>query len=284
MSDTEPDLFDLVGPEPGARPGWLGLVVDNRQLFDALQDDWLKPLSPETGWLMGVNGYLDGPSQADGNRIPIRVRFEFAKLPDLDVRLFRDGQWQLTPLSEVDNADTAVFWPGALPLFSSFALSVGSEEQRIRLQSMAKRASNIDLPETSVNCTIQASSRRAEPPPVPGTATGILIPEAQDALRGAVSMALWAVPRIDPWLDLLAESLSARPAKLPEVAAAVDAAWWRFPPWIKSKDAKPSSVQDRLWLSAADVFASPNPQDRGKQQTRLRRRHLGRVRHLKHEP
>ena len=258
MSDAGPDLFELAESEPGTRPEWLGLVVDNRQLFDALQDDWLRPPASETGWLMGVNGYPGGLGHTEGNRMSIRARFDFTKLPAVEVHVFRDGQWQQTPLSDVGDTDAALLWPGALPLFSIPALSVASEEQRIRLRSMAKRASNIDLPETTVDGAIRTSSLPAAPPPAPGTATGILIPEAQDALRGAISMALWAVPRIDPWLDLLSESLSARPAKLPEVAAAVDAHWWRFPPWARSTDANATSVQDRLWLSAADVFASPN--------------------------
>lgn len=258
MSDAQQDL-NYQAAEQGTRPEWLGLVVDNRQLFDALQDDWLRPPASQAGWLMGVNGYPSGLGRIEGNRMSIRARFDFAKLPAVDVHVFRDSRWQQTPLSDVAVTDAALLWPGALPLFSSPALSVASEEQRIRLRSMAKRASNIDLPETTVNGAARTSSPPAPLPPAPGTATGILIPEAQDALRGAVSMALWAVPRIDPWLDLLSESLSTRPAKLPEIATAVDANWWRFPPWARSTDAKPVGAQDRLWLSAADVFASPNP-------------------------
>ena len=171
----------------------------------------------------------------------------------------RGGRWQQMPLSNVDDTDAALLWPGALPLFSTPALSVASEEQRIRLRSMAKRASNIDLPETTVNDASQTSSPPVAPPPAQETPTGILIPEAQDALRGAISMALWAVPRIDPWLDLLSESLSAQPTKLPEAAAAVDANWWRFPPWARSAEANATGVQDRLWLGAVDVLASPTP-------------------------
>lgn len=261
MSDAQQDLNYQTAAETDTRPDWLGLVVDNRQLFDALQDDWLRPPASETGWLMGVNGYPGGLGQTQGHRMSIQARFDFAKLPAVDVHVFRDGRWQQAPLFDVADTDAALLWPGALPLFSSSALSVASEEQRIRLRSMAKRASNIDLPETTINGVVWTSSPPAPLPPALGTATGIgiRIPEAQDALRGAVSMALWAVPRIDPWLDLLSESLSTQPAKLPEVAAAVDASWWRFPPWARSTGADPVGVQDRLWQSAAEVFASPNP-------------------------
>lgn len=259
MSDAQQNLNYQTQAEPGIRPKWLGLVVDNRQLFDALQDDWLRPPASETGWLMGVNGYRGALDHTEGNRMSIRACFDLARLPSVDVRVFRDGRWQQMPLSDVDDTDAALLWPGALPLFSTPALSVASEEQRIRLRSMAKRASNIDLPETTVNDASQTSSPPVAPPPAQETPTGILIPEAQDALRGAVSMALWAVPRIDPWLDLLSESLSAQPTKLREAAAAVDAGWWRFPPWARSVAANATSVQDRLWLAAVDVFASPDP-------------------------
>lgn len=84
------------------------------------------------------------------------------------------------------------------------------------------------------------------------------VPETYDAMRGAVCMALWAVPRIDPWLDLLTETLSIRPQRLSDAAKAVDASWWRFPPWMRSTDASPSGPQEHLWLAASTVFKSAN--------------------------
>ena len=254
MPGAERDLFDFV-ESPCSRPDWFGLVMDNRRLFDALQDGWLRPLPPRTGSLAGVNAYLSESGETDGNRISVRVQLDFAKLPEVEVLAFRDDRWQQLLLSQVSATDAAVFWPGALPLFATRNLSVASEEQRVRLLSIGKRISNIDVPETSISCVVQDAPLPSTPPPE--LSAGLVIPETEDSMRGAISMALWAVPRIDPWLDLLAESLSSHPARLSEVAAAVDASWWRFPPWTRTKDAKPIGVQERLWLGAVDAFLSP---------------------------
>ena len=253
MPGVERDLFDLVESSI-SRPDWLGLVMDNRRLFDALQDGWLRP-PPRDGSLAGVNAYLSESAEIGGNRISVRVQLDFAKLPEVEVLAFRDNRWQQMLLSHVSATDAAVFWPGALPLFSTRSLFVASEEQRIRLSSIGKRISNIDVPETSISCVVQDGPLPSTPPPE--LSAGLVIPETEDSMRGAISMALWAVPRIDPWLDLLAESLSSHPAKLSEVAAAVDASWWRFPPWTRPKDAKPIGVQERLWLGAVDALLSP---------------------------
>ena len=256
MARAEPDLFDFAGADRAVRPDWLGLVVDNRQLFEALQDDWLRPPLDAAGWFAGINTYLSGLREPEGHRIFIHARLDFARLPNVDVVACRDGRWQQVLLSDVHASDAAVFWPGALPLFSSPTLSVASDEQRVRLSSMGKRIANIELPETDVNCDVQASPMPTAP--LPELSSSIKIPLAQDSVRGAISMALWAIPRIDPWLDLLTESLSTGSARLTEAADGVDAGWWRFPPWARSAGANPTSVQDRLWLAATDVFSSPD--------------------------
>ena len=41
-------------------PAWFGFVIDNRQLLDALQDGWLRPMAPRTGMTIGVGTYVRG--------------------------------------------------------------------------------------------------------------------------------------------------------------------------------------------------------------------------------
>ena len=52
-------------------PDWLGLVIDNRRLFDALQDGWLRPSG--SGVPVGVGAYVGNPQEAFGNRIPVII-------------------------------------------------------------------------------------------------------------------------------------------------------------------------------------------------------------------
>lgn len=254
MSGEQQSIFDLVEGQHDSRPDWLGVGLDNRRLFDALQDGWLRPRPGHSGTLVGANVHLSETKDPDGHRIPVRLKVEAAKLPDVGVVAFRDSHWQRMPLSEVSESDAAVFWPGPLPLFSIVDLCVSSEEHRVRLSSIGKRVSNIEVPVASVGYAGRDTPAPSSPPPE--VDVGIIIPETYDAMRGAISMALWAVPRIDPWLELLTEALSARPQRLSDVATAVDASWWRFPPWMRAVSTSPSGSQERLWLAASDVFRS----------------------------
>ena len=241
-------LWDVPQGDPAK---WLGLVTDNRRLFDALQNDWLRPLPTRKGSVVGVNAHVRESGEANANRIPVRIRVDVATLPDWPVFAYRDGHWQRVPLSRVTTTDCAVFWPGALPLFQCPSLTVSTAEQRVRLLSIGKRVSNVEVPEVGVDC-LERDLSPPDPPTDAGTA--LAIPESEDRIRGALSMAIWAVPRIGPWLDVLTESLACRAERLPERAVDVDASWWRFPPWVEFRDPKPLGAQERLWLAALAVL------------------------------
>ena len=256
MSGEQQSLFGLVESPEGSRTDWLGLSIDYRRLFEALQDGWLRPPPADSGSLVGVNGHMCDAEEPDGNRVRVRIRIDIARLPNVEVLTLRDDHWQTMSLSSVVATDAAVFWPGPLPLFSSINLCVSSEEQRVRILSIGKRISNVEVPVVRVSGDARDIPRPAKPSVVSGG--GLTVPETHDAVRGAISMALWAVPRIDPWLELLTASLSAWSQKLSDVAEAVDASWWRLPPWMRAKSATPCGVEERLWLAASEVFASPD--------------------------
>ena len=251
-------LFDTVqlADEQGDAPDpiWLGIITDNRRLFDALQDGWLRPLPPNSGSLLGVNGYLP-EDDVNGNRILVGIPIDIAALPDLKVLAFRQNRWESMFLSRVTTWHTAVYWPGPLPLFSTKSLSVSTNEQRVRLLSIGKRISNVDLPAVSVDSNpTHTPSPRVPPPEV---AAELVLPVRENSIRGAMSMALWFVPRIDPWLDVLTASLSSDHDDLAKLANAVDASWWRFPPWAQTPGDNPQSAQDCLWLAAVEILSAP---------------------------
>ncbi len=252
MLPQEQTTLDL--PEPQASL-WLGLASDNRRLFEGLQDGWLQPLPSRTGSLVGVNSYRREHQEVDGNRIPVRIQIDVAKLPDLKVVAFRNNKWRYITLSQVSESDVAVYWPGVLPLISACNLTVSSDEQRVRLLSIGKRFSNIEVPDVSVASDDNVEATQLPVPP-PEVDVELVIPPEQDSIRGAMSMALWAVPRIDPWMRVLTASLSPQSKGLRKHANVVDASWWRFPPWAPTNDAKPNDVQERLWLAALRVLGS----------------------------
>ena len=250
-----PETKDLL------KPDWLGLVIDSRQLFDALQDGWLRPIPPRTGVPIGVGTFVRERSEPSGNRIPVRVRLDATKLPRLDVAVFRDSQWCSLPHSLVTASDRLVFWPGVLPTFAILDLGVASEEQRARLLSMARRASNVPVPDvlTLDDADYPLEEIPLTPAPPSETPPGIVIPTAEDSIRGAMTMAVWAIPRMDPWMNVLTASLSSATKRLEAAVRAVRASWWRYPPWSRTVQWRESTGQDAqecLWIAAMDVFGS----------------------------
>ena len=264
MKTSTPDMFEGIPDSnskgPG-RPEWLGMVIDNRRLFDALQDGWLHPGAPRTDMVVGVESFDGTVGPFADNRIPVWLRLDTAKLPDLDVNFLRDNQWRTAPLSHVMQADTLALWPGVLPATSIRDISVACDEHRVRLKALAERVSNITLPDV-LTCDVERNKSSPEIPPLPEPTVGIAIPESYDGIRGAMTMALWAVPKIDTWLDLLVASLTGESGRLTKCAKRLNASWWRFPPWSRLArsaacgEANPNDVQERLWLAAIDALGT----------------------------
>ena len=197
-----------VATTQGAENRWLGLTTNNRRLFDALQDGWLYPLEQDVGLLTGVGAYASENVERGGNLISVRLKLDIQKLPDLDVFSLRGMHWVSCRLDEVKPSDDALYWLGVMPLFAISEFEVTTEEERTRFTGMGLQFSNMELPDVPISvvpasqevddCTVPPSEPKAK----------LVIPYEVDAIRGAMSMAIWAVPRIDPWMDVLVASLS----------------------------------------------------------------------------
>ena len=245
---------------------WLGLVTDHRRLFDALQDGWLRPLEQPAGILVGIGRYAPERNTTSASHpILVRMRLNVEKLPALAVNVYREGRWTPSPLDALGSSDEALYWPGVLPTFAISDLLVSTEEERARLTGMARRVSNVELPEDVVRVDVESGKTIEPDVPLPETEVlpRLWVSSREDAIHGAMSMAVWAVPRIEPWLDLLTESLAADRTRLPDLAGKVEAGWWRFPPWVqRSDDPQPIDLNDCLWLASLDVFRHRTVEDR----------------------
>ena len=247
--------------DPGAesrlrdRARWLGMEISHRRLFEALETGWLLPRASRGGHLLADRAFLREPDDDAGfHPIRLRVKLEAAKLPDLDILFPREGQWEDGPRGVTNGAIS--FWPGALPTFAISEIAVATDEERARLTSLAQSFSNVVLPSKPI---IAASGPCVDPvaflskhPPDPG------IPGTVDAQQGAMCMAIWAVPRMAPWLNLLVASLVGD-EKLQAAADKVDARWCALPPWMqdaKQRISDAGNSQGRLWRAATDTFAA----------------------------
>ena len=241
-------------PAEGALPQ-LGLTVDHRRLFRALQDSWLRPPDGNAVQVLGVHRFpREAQRPISGRRIAVQLSLSASKLPDLDTLVFRDGRWMPACLHDLRATDVAMRWPGAVPAFAISSIAVPSSEERNRLIGMSRVASNLDLSDIQVtvadamdDCGFTTDSRCE-------AKAALVIPASQDSIHGALTMAVWAVPRIDPWMDVLQASVAADPSRLLEATIAVDAPWWRFPPWGQRRAERPGTLADCLWLAAMDTF------------------------------
>jgi alkylated DNA repair dioxygenase AlkB len=240
---------------------WLGLAVDHWQLFDALQDEWLRPPAGSAGRVLGVRAFAGEASlPRAGNRISTHLKVDLDRLPRVDVLVRRGGKWSVVRLDEVRGDDRAVAWPGPLPISAISEILVSTNEEQARLAALTRQVSNVALPEPVCTAPREDVPWVDEAMPTDELPRGLRLPPDLDAVHGALAMAIWAVPRVDPWLDLLVAGLGFRWAEALELARDLDASWWAYAPWRSVPTMGwPDNREERLWLAAVEVFRGCTP-------------------------
>lgn len=241
---------------------WFGLAVDHWQLFEALQDEWLRPPSGGTGRVLGVRAFTGKATlPSTGNRSIMHLKLDPARLPRINVLVRRGGQWLLSPLDGIRaEDDDAIFWSGPLPTSAISEILVSTNDERIQLAGLTRQVSNVALP-TALGLLSKDFKWVAEEAPTHELPPGLELPSDLDAVHGALAMAVWAVPRIDPWLDLLTATLGpSTTTDVLKLAKVVAAPWWAHPPWVAVPDAAwPANLEERLWLAATGVLRERPP-------------------------
>lgn len=245
--NNELDLFDNAKAVLSNHPGHVSLVLEleHRAWLRFLSDEWL--IDSEAGQiLLGVN-HAYGEAVA-AERMSVGVWFDREKLPAEDVLVWRETAWKKLPLSQISASDTVVIWLGPLPLSAAARFTVKSNETRSHLLAMARNFGDMEFPTQPVEVAVL---QRTKAPVVERTEPGKHPPKNWDALRGAGAMALWAVPAIGPWLDVLCEWLSGKEAR--NAASILHAPWLEAALW--SKYATHQGPQNALWPAIVDQFS-----------------------------
>ncbi|UEP38284.1 alpha-ketoglutarate-dependent dioxygenase AlkB [Burkholderia ambifaria] len=174
------------------------------------------------------------------------------QLPVWPVAIFGNGQWREALLDSIVVGDTEVRWPGPIPLSAVTAFSVSTDKERARLLAMAKGFSNVELPSQPIEIRTPAFN---SPVPRQPVLERLYAPPLQwNALRGAAAMALWAVPMIDPWLDVYCEVLSAGSSR-EKAATALGAPWLDAPPWMHAVE---GGGPMPFWTAIQEVLGAVN--------------------------
>ena len=148
---------------------------------------------------------------AGRNVIPVRLTFDVNKLPFQDAR--KDIERSAAGNNDGDEP-RAVHWRAPIPLYAVRKVEVSSPEQKTRLLAMAEQFSNVCLPSPEAEM-----GDFSLPSPVAGgsadqEAQSLELPETLNAIHGAMAMAVWAVPRVEPWIEVLEQALGRDAARV----------------------------------------------------------------------
>ena len=221
--------------------GSFGLCLDHRALFNGLASEWLEP--SQQGHLL-VRDAFPRPAEADAERranlILIRAHVELRADPDHRVWSLREGAWVELSLRELDQRDGVLWWSGPLSTRGLISLEVATHEERARLVGIAKQVSNLSVPPVSVS-EPHFMAETLPAPPISDAAPGLSA--FYDRVRGAAAMVWWALPRTEPWFDLMVASFNGAPDAFAEALEVVEARWLAELPW---------RVQDLGYLAGRD--------------------------------
>lgn len=237
-------------------PRAMAFVIDHRQWMAFLAEEWIFPWTGRS--TLRLSADQARISEGDSNRTILQVWIDLYALPPQQVFVLRSEGWAQISVRNLRPDDLEVAWPGPLPLFAVDRFSVRSRSDADRLTAMAQGFANVELPKQPIVVAPFDLQHACDWPLL--SAESAAPPERWDAMRGAAAMATWAIPAIDPWLDILCASLSDKGADS-RLVDRVHAPWWRLAPWHDaSTDIKDSPP---LWramlhvLSRASVAQEP---------------------------
>ena len=218
------------------------------------QDEWLAFLSSE--WLIPSKARpLILAREVSNNQLDngIEVWVNVAKLPAINVHVFQEDSWCIDSLRTLKITTKYILWAEAIPLFSVEYFGVKNADRKEHYTAITKSFSNIDLPAQPI--TIKSSSSQKQPDDLPDVVAKLLPPDDWDAFRGAASMAIWSVPAMAPWVELLIETLT---TSKKVSSTEISSQWWQFPLWEKSTiDQK----EWPLWSAMISVLRKINLSD-----------------------
>ena len=260
-TDENPPSQDAVSNIDRTLPSWLGLVTSHRRLFDASQDGWMRPLH-RSCFLLGHESFVSEEWLTGRNVVPVRLAFDVSKLPFPDAR--KDLERESAVNNDEDGSRT-VRWRAPIPLYAIKRVEVSSIEHKTRLLTMAGQLANVCMPGPEVGVSDSAISCSAASVPANLEPRLLELPENLNAVQGAMAMAVWAVPRIEPWIEVLQHALAQDAARAKRGIRRLGSKWLQLP-WLGQELMGPAREEDEeqegLWRAALHCMQWSSAEDR----------------------
>ena len=218
VTDTSKDVIDQ---------GWIGIETNHRRLFDASQRGWFEPL--ENGNLcLGCERFIVETDAVQDGVIPVQLSFELRELP---IPIADECVPSTESENEKAQTRSIVQCTTPLPLYAIRSIDVCSPEHQTRLLAMSRNFSNVSLPIEKIRVVEFAT---ADPIPTDLSSTAARqwhLPESIDAVHGAIAMSIWAVPRVQPWIEVLRLALTGDTREVDDATDQLGVPWLKLP-WL----------------------------------------------------
>ena len=243
-SDTNKDVIE---------PGWLGIETSHRRLFEASQSGWFRP-SENASLCLGREYFIGDTHATQDGVIPVRLSFNVRALP---VPIVNECATPREAEKDIAKA-SSIFWCTApLPLYAIGSIDVPSPEHQTRLLAMSRNFSNVSLPIEKFRVT-----EFDAPHPTPtdlSTPDGRRwhLPDSINAVHGAIAMSIWAVPRVQPWIEVLRLALSGDIRDAVDATCQLGVPWLKLPWLVNESSASDQSQQDASDQPETQIARNP---------------------------
>ena len=225
--------------------GWLGIETSHQRLFDAYQSGWLEPLENPSLYL-GREHFIVEPHATQNGVIPVQLSFDIRALP---IPMVNECAISTDSRDKKAKAPNIIHCTAPLPLYAIRSIDVSSPEHQTRLVAMSRNFSNVSLPEEKIRITEFTKSHPAPTDLSTPAERPWRLPEAINAVHGAIAMSIWAVPRVQPWIEVLRLALSGDTSDVEDATDQLGIPWLKLP-WLANSSSVPhqaqSDVEDQL--------------------------------------
>lgn len=209
-------------------PVWIGIETTQRRLFSSCQSGWFKPITQE-GSHLAIRSFMKELNLGNDKSLSLRLSFYIENLPlpisdEINYKGFHE--------KNTEKADGLVVTVPSLPLYALRSIEVDSIEHESNLVSLAQNFSNVSLPTDKILVSEFDNSVQGFEINDNTRFPTWQLPSIFNSVHGAIAMAIWAIPRVQPWIQILRLALNHESVKTENAVRQIGVPWLKIP-WLR---------------------------------------------------